>query len=519
MVNRSRSHISRHLRPPDELSKLLRKTELLPAIHISPDAPFSGLLNVTEALNDLITLPLGQRWAPAERWSAWQKQVLALLRQLKEHPDLYEPRAPSQYAGNPFGGDFLKYPQAALLCQPVERAGLQPLARLLKSAALYHWARRAGGITPQLATSLRRALAGGECSGVLDELASAFKRHSAEYVPWIGRRMLALPFGNDIPNPERRFRQHLYDLLAIEIETGQARSTRRIYADLADPDDTLQPRVDFFDNGPNGDPSISEEPPPNRLLAQPPIDGDDDLAEEHELSSETEARARQSRNWIAAVERHNPYAWGALNPLERRYLVATLQRSISTDIAEHDQRVGATALLLSYVSGRPIDDVVTWKIDDSADVTLTGHYRRTYFPPENAYKPQPEIEDYLHPMANVLLVQLPPLALAALDSFSGRAGGPMPLHQAFGRSPTKIKTISHDLLARWRSETGYRLSPHRVRAALRQQLADDGVNKLAIYLLTGAANEEPPIEAYYVALSSAQLDGYYRMAVDALLLR
>lgn len=500
------------------LAQLIEQAELFPTLGIGSESQGIGLTNMTVVLARLTQYAVEHELAPSEQWPLWNNQLEELRQYLVRYPEIYPLKAPTEFAGNPYGGDLTRFPMEGVLCQEQAKTISTPLAILIKTAVIYHLVRGPALITKGRLTELRRSLSGEKHAKVLEVLSTLMSKGSSTVKSW-EIRALAMSLHEKFTDKEMRgFIRWISELMSIEIEHRSEYITWPVKTHYpqdvdelsADPVDLLRGRETT---------AIEDEAEPQWLL-QARFESDlDKDADVHEFQAELEAQVRQSRYWITSVEQHSAYAWNALNPIERQYLVKSLTLLVNDQNGSLNKRVAGTIIILSLVTGRDIEEVLSFKYGPTGDITPAGQYQRVIERPENSYKPPDDIISKVHQSGDNFSISLPQIVGTALSVLgicnSIEMDSLLPVVLKVEREV--IIEACNQLLAGYRAETGYRLSRNKIRAALRQQLALDGASKHVIYLLTAGPSDIPPIESYYVAPTHQQIERIYREAVNALL--
>lgn len=483
------------------------QTELLKALGVQPDVDF--LVNITEDLTEVTQYALGCGWAPSESWAKWRKQISELHELLKLDERRFRPKSPTHHRGNPLGGEFDKEPAASLLAQDPILA-LSGLAPVLKAATVYHLARNTGIAKKSRIKELRIALGGGGHSDVLELLLQENTEPTALQLEAAAYRILST-----VKDRKRPFLAWLAKLLRIEVSPRIRMSPVQTDKDEQDNEGDI-----LLCTSVEGDSSIEDSEDKREWLLEMSVSSlFEKGADAREIESEVEAEGRQSHYWVASIESCSAYAWNALNPIERQFLVKTIQQSIYSDHASSTERIAVTVILLSLVTGRTFDQILRMNYGKGGDITPDREYWRVSHSPQNAFIPPDGLVPYLHPVSDRVPVILPQLAIDAIkchetDLTDEKASMCSLLKVDYHTAITACK----NLLSTLKDSTGYRISASRVRHSLRQQLARQGVDKHSIHVLTSGPNEAPPIESYYVSISCGQLNRYYERAVEAILL-
>ena len=500
------------------LDQLTEQAELFRILGIGSKSRSIGLTNVTVALAGLTHYAVDHEWAPSEQWPLWYNQLEELRQYLVRYPDKYPLKAPTEHAGNPFGGDLTKFPLEGALCQEAVTTISKPLVILIKTAVIYHLVRDSALVTKGRLTELRRSLSGEKHAKALEMLSSSLGESPSAVKPW-ELRASAIPLYEKCADKEQRgFTRWISDLLSIEIEHRSEYETWQVKNHY--PEDVEEISTDPVDLLRGRETTAIEDEAEPQWLLQARFESDlDKDADEREFQAEVEAQVRQSHYWITSVEQHSAYAWNSLNPIERQYLVKSLALLVKDQNNSLTKRVAGTIIILSLVTGRDIEEVLSFKYGPGGDITPAGQYQRVIERPENAYKPPDDIISKVHQSGDNFSISLPQIVDTALDVLgichSIEMDSLLPVVLKAEREV--IIEACNQLLAGYRAETGYRLSRNKIRAALRQQLALDGASKHVIYLITAGPSDIPPIESYYVGPTHQQIERIYREAVNALL--
>lgn len=511
-----------------DLRQLIGDCELLNAIGIGPDTDFFGIPNLVPLLIEATEFAESSHWAPSESWSIWREQLTELKSHLDAHRERYRPLVKKGRGNNPFSGNLGLWPLPELLAQTPSHESLESLVQLLKTAATYKVARNLL-ISRQFLISLRQSIAGFGKAPLLHSIALSIETAGETHQTWNVSKHAKRLISANSSEAKKNFLNSIVDLLNIEIDNPHHLRTSILaeggHFNSAEPDEQPSFEGTLFtveDTGidPSQNGGVSTE---QQILLKTCLE---ELVDEHsnegELNRATEARVRQSQYWQSSIDQHVHYAWNALNDIELEYLVDLVESVNRDDGAELNDKIASAAILLSLVTGQSIQRIAGFTFGPNGDINASGIYLRYHEPPPNSYDPPTAAKSFLSPSINTLELNLPNLINRLISRFEHSNPAIKSSHsytfaKLFGRNTEDIEKAGHEFLKTHRNATGYRLTPNRIRSALRQQLSEMNIGKFAIYLITAAPHEAPPIDSYYVALTSEQLQQHYDKAVSALL--
>lgn len=493
------------------LNRLVESSILLQALRVRAAPPFSCLRNLMPYLLDSVDYALSEGWADNQEWQHHKAQITAINAVLKQNPRLFPRQAPSSIDGNPLGGQIGKLPLLGLLLQDPKAVELQPLATMLK-AAVINRILRGFALKTEFIRHLRHVLVGKK-----NFLNTVIER-SIPFPDWPGFwREVRRELGNHrnavgTDNERINFLETLLELSSVEIESTTDYRWSRIGPQTGVDADIPEPPVVVVAST-TEDPSTDDAAPP--LLIEKVRLNDLFVPERDVVEASVRAQAARSSYWLATVDEFVPESWSSLTGVERRYLVRTL-KNLLTETTKKESSAGAALVLLSFITGQPIERVARFTYGSEGDITASGNYRRCISTAPSAYLPPEDLTSLLRPTTNTFDLHLPDIGVSVLPPPTSATIN-APLHDAYGLSNERIVEQAKGFLDEHRLATGYRFTAHRIRLALRHQLILHGRGKFVIHLISAVENDALPIDAYYVAIPPERLELYYRKAVEDLL--
>jgi len=420
--------------------------------------------------------------------------------------------APTARHGNPLGGHFSRYPKPSFLLEPSDFSDPVNGIALLFLAALL----TGRPPTDEQAHVLRRSLAP----------RSSALRSIHQLPAFRGTQTCIDSLAKAIQNTNNSLRTVLRQLIEAVKEYFHPTATRsRQPRGLPRPSAPPVRHTSF-----GGLLTASDETAPVagevcELVGEPDVEGleppvatpillnkdvDDTCASEEEV----EARARESRLWVARHQQLVSTSTVRLTQLERRHFVRQLLASIGS--ASQRESLAAAILLLMYVTGRTREEVLSMTIGVGGVIRPGGVYVRNLNTPTDGYQPSDELLPSLLPTVDSLKLRLPAVLLSWTAPLSDTS--PQPLSERLGIAPDTASAWVAATLHHLRDGGRYqRIRLERIGPALSVELTLTYRNPVVTYLLSGSETQAPPMLSYYVAPPVDYLASAYGTVVKKLL--
>lgn len=493
-----------------------RLEELMNACHLlvvcGVDAKSGCVVDIIPILEKAIDYAIHYSWSPSSQWRTWQDQLTLVSKYITEHSDLIRPLVASGEDSNPLWGEYEEYPLLALFLQP-NLVGTSALSDFIISAAIYRLARNLNiNIERHTCDRLRKSIS--KEPSVLERLLEALQKQglTTPYSHWDVAKQLRHEINSSKDTEDLSFFRWILTLVNIETDEAVLPVMQDFALVNADPDQDDNSSAEVSESMLRSVITGKQVEESNTLIVESDYERQIKAgASAYDLELEDNASGQRSSYWLDSIEKSVPYVWSALNPIERDYLVKDLC------ILSKDPDVITTKLLLllSMLTSLKIEDVCALPIGKGKALEMPGTYRRCVVHPVNAYMPPEEASEYLSGFTQEFSLNLP-TNIQLLCKLSFKDDG-LTVGDRLGGNLEGLKDNCHKYLSLLRKSSGYRYFTTRIQSMFRHALNRKGVNKLAIYFLTAAPSDSPPIEAYYVALTENQLQKYFDDVVSELL--
>jgi hypothetical protein len=203
-----------------------------------------------------------------------------------------------------------------------------------------------------------------------------------------------------------------------------------------------------------------------------------------------------------------------------RHDLSIVRASIRSDIAAPGPRhQGALLAAAMLATGRRVSDVACFRLREGRTgedyVDSQGRWHRAITRPHKAWRAAPSLQEFLQPIIDVVVLDLPKHLRAALVGLMAAHPDALTLGDALALSDDTVL----DALSRWLdplrlSHPTSRLTHGRLARALAVEISAQAAgNEVVVHSLTGMAEDVPPIASYYTAAPVAALQQIYQRAV------
>lgn len=492
-----------------------RLEELMSASHLITvcgiDAESGSIVDVIPVLENALNYAMCYKWTPINQWCMWRDQLSQVSKYVAEHSNLIRPLGVANDL-NPLRGEFEKYPLITLLIQP-NLTETTALSNFFVSAIIYRLARNLDiNIERHICDRLRKSIAKKEGSDLLKVLQRSIQNEGLKppYSHWGMAKHIQKLIQISKNKEDLSFLRWMLTLVNIETDSY----VRPVVHDVS------FSNIDQDDNSPTDEhaaklisvTSKEHVESSNTLIVESEIGCQIKVgSDNYDLELEDNACVPRSSYWLDTIEKSVPYGWSVLNPIERGYLV----KELCSSSKEAGERTTKLLLLLSIVTSLNIEDICALPIGKGKSLEMPGIYRRRVVRPASAYVPPEESSEYLYSVAEEFVIKLPKTVQAMLKLSFINDG--LTVGDRLGGNVEELRNNCNKYLYLLKKRSGYRYVNTRIKSMLRHALNRKGTNKLAIYFLTSAPLDSPPIEAYYIAITENQLQEYFDDAVNELL--
>ena len=472
------------------------------------DRDFPAALNLVERLLAVLSsIPVKSTLV-----NLWAEALLSVQEEGERHQykQIWTRVDATTRAGNPLGGRFKKYPLPAFLLQE-PKSGLKTQALLIQRLFLEVLIQQQSskGIH-SLAVDLRQLIANSNPRSTMAKLPLDVNGDWAELNNFIA----------SLPDTEDETLKRLRNLLARLESTGIS-IPEQPTAEVAQPDMAGRRSslgIAISDAIPSYrlhviEPGDSQTAEPPRIVALH-VSAEENDRDEIASEQETDASARETRQWISRHQRLTPNTYSRLTAIERRWLASRLSDYMSSEDA--DLRMGAGLVALMYVTGMPLEQLLKTSVGSEGVFDVGGGYRRKLRLPSNAYTPDAEVAELFLPQKPELTLQLPQAVSVWMTACIQRRECTLSeaLNVEEGSARGHVKTLLDRVRAGGRFT---RIRYERIPAALAIELTLKYRDLAVVDYLASGPEQVSPMISYYVVHSLEELQHRYRQVVEEML--
>jgi len=222
----------------------------------------------------------------------------------------------------------------------------------------------------------------------------------------------------------------------------------------------------------------------------------------------------QNRSWEARYQRITSNRYTRLTPVERHRVVHVLAELLESQ--ENSEVDGAATVVLMYLTGMLLGDLLAARVGDHGDFSADGTYRRFLQRPMNAYEPPAEFISLFEEYQDRIELQLPNIILPWMRERLGHRHET--LLECMGGDEARVRKSVELIMERIRdSDRFQRIRVERISAALAIELAIKYQDPTVIFYLSGRPNYIAPVLSYYVVHSVDELASRYSKTIQELL--
>ena len=183
---------------------------------------------------------------------------------------------------------------------------------------------------------------------------------------------------------------------------------------------------------------------------------------------------------------------------------------------ENSEVDGAATVVLMYLTGMLLGDLLAARVGDHGDFSADGTYRRFLQRPMNAYEPPAEFISLFEEYQDRIELQLPNIILPWMRERLGHRHET--LLECMGGDEARVRKSVELIMERIRdSDRFQRIRVERISAALAIELAIKYQDPTVIFYLSGRPNYIAPVLSYYVVHSVDELASRYSKTIQELL--